>query len=422
MIRRNRRLRLMLSVLSTSLLLLLSACGGASGASSANSKPLTVGELFPMSGREPFVGQWFLHGAKAGIVDVNAHGGVMGHQLKAALQDTGGDPVDAVPAWRKLDTQNPTFEVGPSSLEIQGVIKDYGPAHLVDFMEGGTSELDHMQYPYVWRTTPSDTTLTAAMAYYAVQKHYMTASMLFETTSDATAELDATTRFYKAHGGTILDTEQLALHQSSYRTEVEKAFAKNPQMIFIKTDPETASTLFSDIKELGHMNVPFVSDDGGVTIDYAKAMGLDAASKYLTGVAGAPPAGGAWTTFLKDYQQAWGTSSPLQNSANTYDAVIIAALAMTDAKSTSGKDWVGKIKDVSNPPGQKCTNYASCVKLLQAGKKINYEGATGPNDFNQYHNVFGPWDIAQFDATGTSTNVLMPVPASAIASYINQSK
>lgn len=421
MIRRNGRVRVLLSVLSACLLLLLSACGGASG-SSGNQKPLTVGELFPMSGRESFVGQWFLHGAKAGIVDVNAHGGVMGHKLKAALEDTGGDPVDAVPAWRKLQTQNPTFEVGPSSLEIQGVIKDYDPAHLVDFMEGGTSELDNMSYPYVWRTTPSDTTLTAAMAYYAVQKHYMTASMLFETTSDATAELDNVTKFYKAHGGTIVDSEQLALHQSSYRTEVEKAFAKHPQVVFIKTDPETASTLFSDVKELGDMNVPFVSDDGGVTIDFAKSMGLDAASKYLTGVAGSPPSGSAWQTFLKDYQQAWGTGSPLQNSQNTYDGVIIAALAMTDAKSTNGKDWVGKIKDVSNPPGQKCETYASCVKLLQAGKKINYEGATGPNDFNQHHNVFGPWDIAQFNSTGTATNVLMHVPAPAIASYVNKSK
>ncbi|MFZ0217249.1 MAG: ABC transporter substrate-binding protein, partial [Candidatus Dormiibacterota bacterium] len=418
-LRQRRRPMWLASILSGALLLLLSACGGGGG-SSGGSNPLTVGELFPMSGRESFVGQWFLHGAKAGIVDVNKHGGVMGHKLNASLEDTGGDPVDAVPAWRKLQTQNPTFEVGPSSLEIMGVIKNYDSSHLVDFMEGGTSELDTMQYKYVWRTTPSDTTLTAAMAYYAVQKHYKNVAMFFETTSDATAELNNVTKFYKNHGGTIVDTEQLALHQSSYRTEVEKAFAKNPQAVFIKTDPETASTLFSDIKELGHMNVPFISDDGGVTLDFAKSMGLANASQYLVGVAGSPPSGGAWQTFTQDYKSAWNTATPLQNSQNTYDAVIVAALAMTEAKSTDGKVWVSKIKDVSNPPGQKCYDYADCVKLLQNGKQINYEGATGPTDFNQYHNVFGPWDMAQFDSTGSTTNVLMHVPASAIAGYINQ--
>ncbi|HEX6778828.1 MAG TPA: hypothetical protein VF099_11545, partial [Ktedonobacterales bacterium] len=45
-------------------MLVLTACGSGSG---GNSGPITVGELFPMTGREPFVGQWFLHGAKVGI-------------------------------------------------------------------------------------------------------------------------------------------------------------------------------------------------------------------------------------------------------------------------------------------------------------------------------------------------------------------
>jgi branched-chain amino acid transport system substrate-binding protein len=126
------------------------------------------------------------------------------------------------------------------------------------------------------------------MAYYAIHKHLMKAVMIFETSSDATSELQATTRFYTAHGGKILDTEQIALHQSSYRTEVAKAFATHPDVVFIKSDPQTGATLFSDVKELGHMNVPFISDDGGATLDFAKAMGLDMASKYLVGVAGAP--------------------------------------------------------------------------------------------------------------------------------------
>lgn len=414
----NARIRPWLVALVSSFAIVVAGCGGGGGGSTSHS-PITVAELFPMSGREAFVGQWFLHGAKAAVYDVNHNGGVMGRQLTENLADTGGDPVDAVTAWRKLNTSNPAFEVGPSSLEIQGVIKNYDSAHLVDFMEGGTAQVDHMQYKYVWRTTPSDTTLTAAMAYYAIQKHLMKAVMLFETTADASAELDTTTKFFKAHGGQVLDTERLALHQSSYRSEVAKAFATNPDVVFVKSDPETGSTLFSNLREQGHLNVPFVSDDGGVTIDFAKAMGLQDASKYLLGVAGSPPQGTAYQHYVDVYQKAWNSSSILQNSQNTYDGVIIAALAMTDAKTSDGKTWVDKIMDVSNPPGTKCYDYAACVKLLNQNKKINYEGATGPNDFNQYHNVFGAWDIAQFTPDGSTTNVVMQVPAAAVAQYVN---
>ena len=394
----------------------LMACSGSSSSGSTTTGPITMAELFPMSGREAFVGQWFQHGAKAAVYDVNKNGGVNGAQLQEVLADTGGDPVDAVPAWRKLSTQNPAFEVGPSSLEIQGVIKNYDPAHLVDFMEGGTSQVDKMQYKYVFRTSASDTTLTAAMAYFAIQKGWKKAVMLFETTSDATDELNHTTAYFKANGGTILDSEQLALHQSSYRSEITKAFANGtPDVIFVKSDAQTGATLFANMKELGHLNVPLVSDDTGDTVEYAKAVGLADASKYLYGVAGAPGTGEAWTHYLQDYQAVWQTDKPVELSQNTYDAVIIAALAMTEAKTTDGKVWVDHILKVSNPPGTQCFTYASCVQLLKDGKKINFEGASGPEDFDQYHNTFGDWDIVQFNADASSTNVVLHVGADAIA-------
>jgi len=273
-----------------------------------------------------------------------------------------------------------------------------------------------MQYKYVFRTTASDSTITAAMAYFALQKGWKKAVMLFETTSDATDELNHTTAYFKAGGGTILDSEQLALHQSSYRSEITKAFANGtPDVIFIKSDPQTGATLFANMKELGHLNVPLVSDDGGATVEFAKALGLTDASKLLYGEAGAPGTGEAWTHYLQDYQAVWQTDKPVELSQNTYDAVIIAALAMTEAKTTDGKVWVDHILKVSNPPGTKCFTYASCVQLLKDGKKINFEGASGPEDFDQYHNTFGDWDIVQFNADASSTNVVLHVGADAIA-------
>lgn len=409
-----------IAALATILVLALisSACSTNSGGNSSNSS-LTVGELFSMSGRGASYGQWISAGAKVGVHEVNAHGGVMGHMLVESLQDTQSDPVDAVPAWHQLVTQKPTFMLGPTSKEIQGVIKLYDPAHMVTFMVGGTTAVDHMQYKYVYRVTPSDTTLTAAMAYYAIQKGYHHAAMFFEATADAALEADGVAKFYTAHGGTVVDSEHLALHQASYRTEVAKAFAANPDVVFVQGDPETASTLFSNIKELGHLNVPFIGDDNGVSADFAKAMGFDNASKWLVGIAGAPPQGSAWQHYVEAYKTVMGTNQPFEQSSDTYDAVIIASLAMTAAKSTDARVWVDKIKEVSNPSGTKCYIYADCVTLLNQGQKINYEGATGPEDFNQYHNVFGDWAIAQFTPDGSKLNVVMNVPATIIDQYVN---
>ncbi|MBV8715771.1 MAG: ABC transporter substrate-binding protein [Chloroflexi bacterium] len=401
----------------TALLLLAgsTAPAVAQGTGQASGTPIVMSELFPMSGREAFVGDWLNHGAKVGVWDVNNNGGVMGHPIQEALADTGGDPVDAVTAQRQLMTQNPTFQVGPSSLEIQGVIQDFDPAHLVDFMEGGTSQVDHMQNHYVFRTTPSDSTLTAAMAYFALQQGWKSAVMLFETTSDATDELNHTTAYFTSNGGTILDTEQLALHQSSYRSEITKAFANGtPDVVFVKTDPQTGATLFANMRELGYLNLPIVSDDTGDTVDYAQAMGTEDAAKYLYGVAGSPATGPAWEHYVAGYQAVWNSDKPVQLSQNTYDAVVIGALAMTEAQTLDPTVWVDHITTVSNAPGTMCYTYADCVQLLGQGQKINYEGASGPQDFDQYHNTYGDWDIVQWNSDASATNLIMHVGADAI--------
>jgi ABC-type branched-subunit amino acid transport system substrate-binding protein len=403
-----------LLTLAASVLLLLSACGQSAG---ADTGPITVGELFPMTGREPFVGQWFLHGAKVGIADINANGGCAGHQINAKLADTGGDAVDAVTALKQLQLSNPAFILGPSSLEIEGVINTFDPNHLPDFVEGGTTQLDHMANKYVWRTTPSDSTLAIGMAHYAIDKGYTNVGVFFESTSNAAGVVDPLTKSYTNHGGKITDQELVTPHQSSYRSEVEKLFAGNPQAIFMQTDPQTASTFFSDVQQLGHMNVPFILTDAGADVNMAKAMGLANASKYMTGMNGSPPAGPAWQYYVTQYQKVWGTNQPVTLSQNTYDSVVVACLAMTAAKSTDPTVWNNYVTKVAEGNGTVVTNYKDGVAALNAGKSINYNGASGNDDYNQYHNVAGSWDVVQWDPTGTTMNTVATISEAQIAAW-----
>jgi ABC-type branched-subunit amino acid transport system substrate-binding protein len=403
-----------LLTLAASVLLLLSACGQSAG---ADTGPITVGELFPMTGREPFVGQWFLHGAKVGIADINANGGCAGHQINAKLADTGGDAVDAVTALKQLQISNPAFILGPSSLEIEGVINTFDPNHLPDFVEGGTTQLDHMANKYVWRTTPSDSTLAIGMAHYAIDKGYTNVGVFFESTSNAAGVVDPLTKSYTNHGGKITDQELVTPHQSSYRSEVEKLFAGNPQAIFMQTDPQTASTFFSDVQQLGHMNVPFILTDAGADVNMAKAMGLANASKYMTGMNGSPPAGPAWQYYVTQYQKVWGTNQPVTLSQNTYDSVVVACLAMTAAKSTDPTVWNNYVTKVAEGNGTVVTNYKDGVAALNAGKSINYNGASGNDDYNQYHNVAGSWDVVQWDPTGTTMNTVATISEAQIAAW-----
>jgi ABC-type branched-subunit amino acid transport system substrate-binding protein len=375
-----------------------------------------MAELFPMTGQIAFVGSALLHGATVGQYEVNQNGGIMGMHLNSELQDDAGDTVDAVPAWHALELQHPAFELGPTVFTAASVIRLYDPAHLVDFLVAGATTFDHMQYPYVFRVTASDSTMARGMAAYAIHAGYKHAALIFTNGANSQTIVPPLLAAYEHHGGTVVANATIVPAQSSYRTEIEQVFAKHPDAIFWQADPQTAGTLFHDMEQLGYLKVPMIGTDNGASITIAKAMGMSYATKYLTGMAGAAPSGPAWSHFTADYAKVYHTKQPLDLADNMYDAVLIAALAMTDAHSTDPKVWVSKITAVANPPGTQCYTYASCISLLKAGKKINFQGASGPEDFDKYHNVYSGWEVVRFDNAG-NLHTLYSESASLIGSY-----
>ncbi len=366
----------------------------------ANSSPLVVGGIFPFTGTKSLLSQWGTHGIPVGIYEVNHNGGVLGHQWKSAYVDDAADSVDALPAFRKLLLKHPTMVVGPFSPTIEAVISQFQPNNVADFMVGGLTQLDTMNYPYVFRTSSSDSNEAIAMAYYAIQHGWKTASLIFDNSANSQGFVPPLEKAFKALGGTIDANITITPGQSSYNAELAQAFAKQPQVVFDSMDSQSAATLFSDGQQLGYMNVPWIGDDlqSAPNGDYAKAFGKTASTE-LTAALPASPSGTAFNHFLSDYQNVWKTKQILPTTFNEYDSVVIASLAMTAAKSTNPKVWVKDIVKVSDPPGVQCSTYADCVRLIKKGKDINYQGASGNDDFNKYHNVFSGFQMVGFDSS-----------------------
>lgn len=390
------------------------ASASGQGSHGLTKSPVVFGQLFPFTGTKAELSSWGTHGDAAAVYDVNHNGGVLGHPLKSVDADTAGDAVDAVPATRKLLAQNPKFIVGPFSLTVESVVGDFDPSHVVDYVIGGTTQLNHMKKPYVYRTTASDSAEVVAMATYAIKHGYKRAAYIFDNSANSQGLVAPLTKSYEAQGGKVVANEKIVPDQSSYLSEITSAFAHHPQVIFCAFDEQTASTVFADARQLGHLQVPWVGEDVLGSPGYAKAFGQPAASKYLFSVAGAPPGGPAYQHFLSDYQAVWHTKNILSSSYNMYDSVIISALAMTEAHSTDPKVWRPDVTKVSDPPGTKCYTYASCVSLIKKGSEINYEGATGPEDFNKYHNTFSGFAVDGFSSSNQLTQRGY-VPASAVA-------
>jgi branched-chain amino acid transport system substrate-binding protein len=77
------------------------------------------------------------------------------------------------------------------------------------------------------------------------------------------------------------------------------------------------------------------------------------------------------------------------------------ALAAEVAGSDDGVAIGAEINDVTRG-GEKCTSYADCLALVQAGTDIDYDGVSGPLEFTDAGEPStASILILQFDATGT---------------------
>ena len=270
---------------------------------------------------------------------------------------------------------------------------------------------------FFFRDSPSDSQLGVAMSLYAHQKGYKRAVMLFYSDPAAQTFLKPVYDTFTKLGGTILKTIIVTPDQTSYVSQVRQALAIHPQVIFTQEDPPTAAVLFREFKQLGGQSIPWVGTDVTSGSDFLKAIGYATAHADLTSVFGTSVSGAASSAFLSLFNKlnpSQKSVGPLANSNYAYDAVISLALADDYAKTTNGATVARDMVKVTNPPGTACFTYGSCLRLLKAGKKINYEGASGSLDYNKFNNTFGPYGAFQSTTAGVETQITV-MTASALA-------
>jgi branched-chain amino acid transport system substrate-binding protein len=389
----------------------LAACGGSSSSGSSGkqpSGPVTMGVLSCFTGTLASLGQAMLQGSQIAQKAINDAGGILGQQLNLTHADTQCDEADAVPAVRQLLAANQVVGIiGPETQEINAVAPIVSSQKIPTQFQGGSTLFDTNANQYLWRDSPSDSQLGVAMALYAYTKGYRNAALVFYSDIAAQTFPPPITKTFQKLGGKIAISITIAPDQTDYKSQMQQVIATNPDVIFTQTDAATAAVMFKNFKDLDNLAIPFVGTDVTGGDDYLKAITYQVAHDHLISVYGTSVSSAAADEFTKDFNAMFGASNqPLANANYAYDSVISQALAIDKANSIAGPDINAALATVSNPPGTQCYTYASCLALIKAGTKINYDGASGPLDYNQYHNTFGPYAAWQQDpATGQQVSV-----------------
>jgi ABC-type branched-subunit amino acid transport system substrate-binding protein len=375
---------------------------------------LTVAAFDPFTGPDASFGPEMMAGCLAAVTAVNTAGGVLGNKVACSAVDTRGDPADAVTAAAKMLATTPHLlgVLGPSSDEASSTVPMIAAGKVTMFADTGEPSFDHTTEKYFWRMLPADDVAGDAMALYAHQKGYTRAAVVFGNDVAAQAVLPTLLKSYAALGGQIVLNQKIALNQSSYNPEVQQLIAAKPQVIFTEASPQASGTYLAELQQQGHL-VPIIGSSATVEPAWytavSGAIGKPALIKYYVAEEPySPPSGSGWQTYNKAMLASPGVAKPTSQwsadsfSMTDYDGLIIMALAANAAKSTSPAVFNKFIPAVTTASSGAVVvhTYAAGVAALKAGKTIDYVGATGASNFNQWHNSTGGFEIASWQPNG----------------------
>ena len=361
------------------------------GIAGIGSDAIKVGALVPLSGSIAPYGPPIIDGAKLAVEQINAAGGVLGKRLELVVRDTASSPdvgrdaarklveLDRVPAIIGAFSSGVTLAV--SSVTIPAEVVLISPVSV----SAAISALDDNDY--VFRTIVSNDVQGKVLARLARLLNYDTVSIIYVNNAYGKDLTDGFTKSYTRYGGTVDAAVPYEQDKPSYRSEIGKAIASNPEALLLISYAVDGRKQIVEAIEAGYQG-KFLFSSSMTGKEVAPGPGCISANEPgpIEGAFGTAPAGTGFHVdqFNADFTAKFGAVNVPPFYYQAYDAAILVALAIERAGKATGEAIRDNLRAVANPPGEKIYygEWAKAIALLNAGEEIDYEGVSGPVDFN----------------------------------------
>jgi branched-chain amino acid transport system substrate-binding protein len=345
---------------------------------------LSIGGLLPQTGDLAFLGPPEEAGAVLARDDVNAAGGVLGQPITYAPGDSG----DSEP-----DIANPTVDghlaagvdaiLGAAASGISlNVIDKVTGACKIHFSPANTSPefTDYDDGDLYFRTAPSDVLQGRVLADLIIEEGHSSVALLARQDSYGEGLLEFTKQPLEEQGAEIVVERVYDPEAQTFSAEVDEVISADPDALVMIGFVESA-IIVNDLFEQG-----FTPDEKGIYLvdgNIGNAWGEEFAQPgALVGIKGTLPAVELGEDFRGRLLEVDPALQDFSYSAETYDAMIILALAAEVAGSDDPAQVAANINGVTRE-GTECTTFEECKQLIADGEDIDYNGPSGPQEFSQ---------------------------------------
>ncbi len=198
-------------------------------------------------------------------------------------------------------------------------------------------------------------------------------------------------------GGTVPKTVVYEPNRTSYGAELQQVLAGSPDLIVVSGYVPDTTIILREAFEAGN-TAPIVIPGWAWGPAVQKALGPEVLQNLIVFDSVPDSDGAAFKAFNAGYGAAMGVTG-LGNvyASMAYDMVVVLALAMQHAGPGADNAAIAKaVIEIAGPPGQAVSSFAEGKAALKGGAKINYEGASGPLDFDANGDAISVFGVQQY--------------------------
>ncbi|WP_326639019.1 branched-chain amino acid ABC transporter substrate-binding protein [Streptosporangium sp. NBC_01755] len=339
--------------------LLVTGCGqgllgggdGAGQTAAGKDEPIVLGMLIPQSGSEAATGPYMSNAAQLAIDEINAKGGVLGRKLELKTADDACDAQSAAAGANKLVTEGIDVSVGGyCSGATLPTLPIFGKAGIPMIIPAANSqELVDQKLKHVFLINGTGSQQAAAAEKWITKQGSRSVALMHDNTSYSKDIALRTQALLEAPGGAeAAITEAVTPKESDYSANITNVLAKKPDFVYWTGYFQEGGLIARQLRQAGYKGSIMVGD-GSVSPKLVEIAGAEAAEGLYATMTQTPDTLEGAEGWIDAYKKKYGAEpGPYSNQA--YDAVRLAAEAVTKAGATDGTKVIAALEAIDGFP------------------------------------------------------------------------
>jgi len=347
---------------------------------------IRLGTLTPLTGNGGNYGPSMLKAMQWVAGEINAAGGVRGRRIQLVSEDDQTNPEAGVRAARKLiDLDKVAAIMGTWASAVTTAVAPlcWESRTFLTTVSGSDTITLLPHQGYLVRTQPNTQLQGKKFAEFMAAQGSKRVAILAVQAPFALPTQKVVGEELKKRGSELVAAVVYDKDKTTFRSEIDQVLKDKPDMIYLNGYTADVTVVLKDLYKAGYT---------GARIAQAYAVN----QKLLSAL---PPevTEGTWTiapspsiesSAYKRLAQALGTDDLDPYSCQTHDHISLVALAIAHAKGeATGTGIRDHVRKISQGGGARVDSAAEGLRLLAQGREINFDGASGPCDFNEIGDI-----------------------------------